>query len=70
MGGKPRSQKTPLGCMIKHFKEGFVDGADYGFCFLLEDLKHFWCRVAGDGLFQFLINSGGLGHLHQKTGTP
>lgn len=39
MGGKPRSQKTPPGCMIKHFKEGFVDGANYGFRFSPGRLK-------------------------------
>ena len=33
MRGSPRSQKTPLGCLLRHFKEGFIEGADYGIKF-------------------------------------
>ena len=32
-GGSPSSQKTPLGCLLRHFKEGFIEGADYGIKF-------------------------------------
>ena len=33
MEGGLSSQKTPLGCFLRHFKEGFVEGADYGIKF-------------------------------------
>lgn len=30
MGNGSSSKKGPLGCMLKHFKEGFQEGVDYG----------------------------------------
>ena len=33
MGRSRSSQKTPLGCFLRHFKEGFVEGAAYGIKF-------------------------------------
>ena len=33
MRGGPSSQKTPLGCLLQHFKEGCVEGANYGIKF-------------------------------------
>ena len=39
MGGGLSSQKTPLGCLLRYFKEEFVGEADYGIKFSLGRLR-------------------------------
>lgn len=33
MGGSPSSQKAPLGCLLRHFKERSLEGANYAIKF-------------------------------------